>query len=316
MKKTAVLCLFAVGAVSVSTSCLGVEGGLGRSIVGSQITPFAGVVPPEPGFTFGVGFVYLDAKFGANKQTPIAGEVALDLEATFDLYSASLVYIWDTAPGSWNFATVAVLPYDQIKASADLQGPLPLRVTDKDSGLFDAMIVPVLASYHVSPVEHWSFALDISAPTGSYTAGQLANNSLNYWTFGPSVGYTHLFDKGTLEFSALAGIDFNTTNDATDYQSGAMFRLEAMLTKHLPNGWGLGLVGGILDQVSDDTGTPLADQLNGFRGHSYGLGPSISYTHAFSKTSNLSFAFRYIYNFDVSKQMKGDPILFTMSYTP
>ncbi len=293
-----------------------VEGGIGRSIVGSQITPYAGVVPPDPGFSYSFGYLHFDGKIGASRQTPIAGEIALNLDATFDLYSASLVYVWDTGPGRWNFATVAVLPFDHVKASAEISGPIPLRAADSDSGLFDVMVVPVLASYHASPVDHWSFGLYVSAPTGTYTAGQLANNSLNYWTFAPAVGYTHLFGGGALEFSTLAGFDVNTTNDATKYHSGVMFRLDAMLTQHFPNGWALGLVGGILDQVTDDTGTMLADKLNGFRGHSYGLGPSVSYTHAFSKTSNLSFALRYVFDVDTSKQLKGDPIMFTASFTP
>jgi hypothetical protein len=294
-----------------------VEGGVGRSFVGAQITPYVGVVPPEPGFIFSFDYIYLDGKIGAGKQTPIAGNIALDLDATFDLYAASIVYVWDTGPGRWNFASVVDVPFDQVKASAELTlGPASARASDKDSGLFDMLFVPVLASYHASPVDHWSFGLYISAPTGSYNAGQLANNSLNYWTFAPAVGYTHLFDEGTLEFSTLAGLDINTTNSATHYHSGTMFRVDAALTKHLPNGWALGLVGGALEQISDDTGSALADQLNGFRGHSYGLGPSISYTHAFSKTSNLSFAFRYVFNFDAAKQLKGDPLLFSVTFTP
>ena len=293
-----------------------VEGGLGRSLVGAQITPYAGLIPPEPGLTYGFNYVYFDGSIGNARQTPIAGTVALNLDATFQLYAASLVYIWDTGQGKWNFASIAVLPFDQVKATADVAGPIPLRVTDKDSGLFDMSFVPVLASYHVSPVEHWSMGLYFAAPTGSYTAGQLANNSLNYWTFSPAVGYTHLFDEGTVEFSALGGFDINTTNDATHYRSGTMFRLDAMLTKHLPNGWGFGLVGGVLDQISDDTGTPIADDLDGFRGHAYGLGPSIAYTHAFSKTSNISFGFRYVWGVDVKNQLKGDPISFTITFTP
>lgn len=317
MNKALVRGLLAIAMATESSLCLAVEGGVGRSFVGAQISPYVGLIPPEPGFVYSFNYVYLDGNIGAGKQTPIAGKIALNLNATFDLYAASLVYIWDTAPSQWNFASVVALPFDQAKASADLTiGLANVRVSDTDSGLFDMAFVPVLASYHASPIDHWSFGLYISAPTGSYTSGQLANNSLNYWTFAPAVGYTHLFDEGTLEFSTLAGIDINTTNDATKYHSGAVFRLDAMLTKHLANGWAFGLVGGALEQITDDSGVPLADTLNGFRGHSYGLGPSISYTHNFSKTSNISFAFRYVFDFEAKKQLKGDPIMFTVSLVP
>jgi hypothetical protein len=95
-----------------------------------------------------------------------------------------------------------------------------------------------------------------------------------------------------------------------------VLRVDAMLTKHLANGWSFGLTGGILDQVTDDTGSALADDLNGFRGRSFGLGPSVSYTHHFSKTSSLNFGFRYLFNFATHNQMNGDPLMLTMSFTP
>jgi hypothetical protein len=309
--------LLAILAAWVVTPALAVEGGVGRSFIGVQITPYVGFVPPEPGFIYEFEYAYIDGKIGAGKQVPIAGELALNLEATFDLYALGLVYVWATGPGKWNFATVVSVPFDQVTAKADVTlGQFTSHARDHDSGLFDMTFVPVLASYHASPVDHWSFGLYFSAPTGSYTAGQLANNSLNYWTVAPAVGYTHLAQEGTLEFSALAGFDINTTNDATHYHSGTMFRLDAMLTKHLANGWAFGLVGGALDQITDDTGTALADQLNGFKGHAYGLGPSISYTHAFSKTSNINFAFRYVFDIDTSKQLKADPLVFSVTFTP
>ena len=296
---------------------MAVEAGIGRSFAGAQITPYVGVIPPEPGFITSFNYFYIDGSIGTGKQVPIAGKLAVNLDATIKVAAASIVYIWDTRPGQWNFASVVALPFDNVKTTADLTvGPATVRTTDKDSGLFDMMFVPVLASYHASPIDHWSFGLYISAPTGSYTLGQLANNSLNYWTVAPAVGYTHLFDEGTLEFSTLAGFDINTTNDATHYHSGTVFRVDAMLTKRFPNGWSAALVGGALEQVTDDSGTALADQLNGFRGHSYGLGPSFGYTHNFSKTSNLSFAFRYVFNVEATKQLKGDPLLFSVTFKP
>jgi hypothetical protein len=41
-------------------SALAVEGGLGRPISGMSISPFAAVVPPEPGFLVSVGETYYD----------------------------------------------------------------------------------------------------------------------------------------------------------------------------------------------------------------------------------------------------------------
>ena len=39
-------------------SALAVEGGLARPISGMQIAPFAGVIPPEPGFAIAISEIY------------------------------------------------------------------------------------------------------------------------------------------------------------------------------------------------------------------------------------------------------------------
>jgi hypothetical protein len=45
-----------------------VEGGLARPISGGQINPFAGVVPPEPGFALGLGELYYDGSIGGTRR--------------------------------------------------------------------------------------------------------------------------------------------------------------------------------------------------------------------------------------------------------
>jgi hypothetical protein len=41
--------------ISLASSAFAVEGGLGRPISGMSIAPYAGVIPPEPGFLVSVG---------------------------------------------------------------------------------------------------------------------------------------------------------------------------------------------------------------------------------------------------------------------
>jgi hypothetical protein len=197
--------------------------------------------------------------------------------------------------------------------SADLSvGRLNSRVTDSSSGMYDLYFAPVIASYHVSEVEHWSFGVYIYAPTADYTKGDLANNGLNNWTFTPAVGYTHLFQQGTLEFSALAGVDIYTKNTATDYSNGSVFHLDGLLMKRTASGWGFGVAGGWIQQIDDDTG-PTADQLNGFKGHALSLGPAIDFTKAWSKTDKVSVTLRWLKEFDVKNRIEGDPLMLNVS---
>ena len=63
-----------------------VEGGVGRSITGLQVTDYAGVVPPDPGWSLAAGYVYYSGEIGADREVPIIGATALGLYDTFVLY--------------------------------------------------------------------------------------------------------------------------------------------------------------------------------------------------------------------------------------
>lgn len=313
MKRKLVSLMLAALAGVASTSVMATEGALGRSITGSQITPYIGIIPPTPGLQVSFNFINYSGNIGGARQIPIGGSTALNLHANVDLFAATMAYIWDTKPGRWNFASMLTVPYISSNATADFSlASLTNRTRDSSSGLYDLYFAPVIASYHVSEVEHWSFGVYIYAPTADYTKGDLVNNGLNIWTFSPAVGYTHLFQQGTLEFSALAGIDIYTKNTATDYSNGSVFRLDSLLMKRTPSGWGFGLAGGWIQQIDKDTG-PLADRLDGFEGHSLGIGPAIDFTKSWSKQDKVSLTLRWLKEFDVKNRIKGEPLELNMS---
>ncbi|MCC8361545.1 transporter [Lysobacter sp. A6] len=286
------------------------EGGLGRPITGLQGTSYAGVVPPTPGFNLVVGYAYYSGDIGAQRETPIGIGTAIGLSAQFDLLNFTGLYVWPTGEGRWNYASAASLPFAKVDVEADLRlGRFGLSTSDEESGLYDMTFVPVIASRHFTQAKHMSLALYIYAPTGQYDPARLANVSLNNWTFSPTVGYTQLGQGGTLEFSAVAAVDFYTENDATDYQNGAVFRVDALLIKRTPKGWGFGAAGGWIEQLEDDTG-PTADRLNGFRGQALSIGPIVTY-----KTGKVEFSARWLHEFDVENRLEGNPVMLTGTVT-
>ncbi len=297
-----------------SAGAMATEGALGRPITGMQITPFVGIVPPEAGMQWSLGYVAYDGRIGASRQAPIAGEVALGLEADVDLYSATGVYVWPTGEGRWNYASMLTVPYIMPEVTATLDvGGLQRQVSDSASNLFDLYFAPFIASYHVSQVEHWSLGLYVYAPTAEYDPDRLANPGLNVWTVSPGVGYTKLLQAGTLEFSALGAVDFYSRNDDTDYRNGAVWRLDAMLVKRTPGGWGFGGVGGWIQQLQDDSG-PTADRLDGFRGRSLGLGPVVTYGRKWQGGEHLDLTLRYVREFNVRNRFKGEPLMVSASF--
>lgn len=307
--------LLAFFGVFLASQAAAVEGGLGRSITGLQVADYAGVVPPDPGWSLAFGYVYYSGEIGAERELPISGVAALGMDASFGLYSLTGVYVWDTGPGHWNFASMASVPFANIDVSAGLAaGPVQRTVSDSVSGdLYDVSFVPVIAGYHIDETRHLSLALYLSAPTGDYDPSRFANPSLNVWVYTPTVSYTQLFQKGTLEWSTVVGIDFSTNNEDTDYKSGAVFHVDSLLVKSFSNGWGIGGVGGWIDQISDDSG-PLADRLDGFKGHAFALGPIVTYQRKWGE-STVAFSARWLTEFDVKRRLEGDPLMVTASVT-
>jgi hypothetical protein len=307
--------LGAAAVVTMASPARAVEGALGRTITGTNITSYAGVVPPTPGFTAGVGYVHYSGDIGGSREVPLNNVVSLGVGATFDMVSLTGVYVWDTGEGRWNFASMAALPLANVEVDANVTlGPRSGQIRDEDGwGLFDPFFAPVIASRHFDQTHHMSLALYVYTDWGSYDPNRVANLSLNNWTFSPAVGYTALMQKGTLEFSALGAFDIYTENDATDYQNGTVFRLDAQLIKRFANGWGVGGIGGWIEQIEDDDG-PTADRLNGFRGRALALGPTVNYTRRW-EGGQVEFAARWLQEFDVKNRIEGEPLMITAMVT-
>ncbi|GAA5121294.1 transporter [Luteolibacter yonseiensis] len=297
----------------VSPTAHAVEGALGRPVSGAEINPFAGVIPPAPGLIVGVSELYYKADIGASRTVPIGVNLALDIESEVSFTDVSFTYIWDTHAGPWNFASALSLPITWLEVEADVAVGPETGVRKEDAtGLFDLAFVPLFASYHINQTQHLGLSMTVWAPTGKYDSHDLANLSLNNWTFIPTVSYTHLWPEHGLEFSAAWGMQFYTENEDTDYQNGIVSDLEATLIKRLPEGLGIGIIGSWIEQVTDDDGD-TADALNGFSGHAFGIGPILTYSKKFGE-SQLDLNARWVHEFEVEKRVEGDLLALSASW--
>ena len=104
--------------VSFASSALAVEGGLGRPVSGMQITPYAGLIPPDPGFAVSVGETYYEGSIGGNFSVPIAGLLVANVDGKVAFTPIALLYIWPAPTKSWNFASVAAFPLAWIEVEA------------------------------------------------------------------------------------------------------------------------------------------------------------------------------------------------------
>src|SRR5215831_11251020 len=94
----------------IHSSLYATEGGFGRPLTGLQVMPYGGIVPPTPGWVFNFSPYFYTGNFGGNKQTPIAGQLAVNLKASafFGLFNGT--YIWKTDTKKWNFASAVSIP--------------------------------------------------------------------------------------------------------------------------------------------------------------------------------------------------------------
>jgi hypothetical protein len=296
--------------LSFASSAFAVEGGLGRPISGASINPYAGLVPPMPGFAVGVTEAYYPASLGGSTTVPIGTNLTLGIDMKASFTPITILYIWPTQGKEWNFASAISIPLAYVEVEANVTiGRFTGRVKDDDFGLFDVVLVPIVASYHISQTDHLAFNFTVWAPTGEYDPDRLANLSQNTWTFIPGVAYTKIFPASNVELSIAWGLQFDTENTATNYQNGILSDLEATVIKRCKNEFGFGVIGSWIQQLSDDSG-PTADRLNGFSGRAFGVGPIVTYSTKVGK-SHLDFNARWVHEFDNSNRPEGDLFQFS-----
>jgi len=79
--------------IPFANHAVGVEGGLGRPISGATINPYAGLVPPLPGFAVGVTEAYYDASIGGGTTVPIGVNLTLGVDMKASFTRITILYI-------------------------------------------------------------------------------------------------------------------------------------------------------------------------------------------------------------------------------
>lgn len=311
-KRGSIGSIFLSALACACSPALATEGALGRPISGMQIAPFSGVVPADPGMIWSFGHVRYDGDIKASREVPIAGKASLGLAADLTLTTVTGVYVWPTPASRWNFASMATAPYivNDVSTYARI-GTASSEARQDASSFYDFYFAPVIASYHVSEMKHWSFSAYVYAPTARYDSSRTANPGLNVWTVSPTIAYTQLFLQGGVELSASAAVDFYSKNKDTDYRNGDVGRVEGLAILRGTRGFGGGAVASAIRQLERDEG-PLADRLGGFKGSALGLGPIITYSRKWDDSS-LDLSIRYVKESKVKNRLKGEPVMLSLS---
>ena len=303
MKKTHRL-ICTVALTLVASIVRAEEGGSAHYAPGTT-ADFIDTLPGKPAFVLAGAYTYY---FGsATPPLDFGGKTVF--EANARLNAATLFALYETPLRllGGSYATAVTVPYVWLEVDGNVRlGPLNPHVHDETSGLGDVTVYPFMLGWTNGTDFKYDVRLGIYTPTGGYEKGQLANTGRNYWTFEPSVSFSWLSTKIGTEATLFTGFDFNTKNEATDYQSGTSFHLDGTVAQHLPlfGGFaGAGAEGFVYEQISADSGSGAT--LGGFEGHTYGVGPVISYAHKLGKV-DFAGEVKWLPEVDVQNRLKGD----------
>jgi hypothetical protein len=302
----------AVMVILVPLSAQAEEGGSGHYTPGATAS-FIDQLPAKPGLAIANFFNYYDASARVSKEVPSGGLITAGLDAT--AYADMVIALYKTPLkllGGY-YAVGAAIPFVWVEAKGEVTGPLGNTFTkrDKASGIGDIVLYPFMLGWTGLKGDLKSdVRLGIYAPTGDYDTGELANVGKNYWTFEPAITLSYISSKIGLELTAFAGMDFNTENHKTDYQTGTQFHLDLTAAEHLPLFGGLIGVGAnffYYQQVSGDSGSGAI--LGDFKGRTIGIGPVLSYAmKAWGK--DLVAELKWLPEIDVKNRLEGDYIWF------
>ena len=274
------------------------------------------VLPDNPGIGVFNYFVYYNGSVSANRQFPIAGQVAINLDATsyVDLFGAFWVTPFKILGA--NYAPGMAIPFvrNDVSGKATRLGTGSVQRSDSANGLGDFEFWPVALSWSALNKDlHVDFFGGINAPTGEFQTNRLANQGLGFLTFEPGLLVSYLGQKNGFEATTYIGYDINTKNTTTDYQSGQVFHIDATVAQHLPLGKsiiGIGANGFYVQQTTGDGGSGA--RLGSFEGMTAGVGPVLSYA---TQSAKWGFAaeVKWLPQISTQNTLKGDYVWFKLS---
>ncbi len=272
---TFILCVVLVQSGNVFAA----EGGIGHYVPG-VFADFGDMAPPPGVFGLMNWYNYYNGSAGASLKIEEGGLIAANLKATSNVEMLGAGYTSPYGILGGKFSVAAFVPYLWVDVTGSITGPAGRTITRSDSasGIGDIGLVPFWLNWTCGDFK-WGAQLDVYAPTGAYDTGKLANVGLNYWTFEPLASFSWVSKKIGLEISSTAGFDFNTNNDATDYQSGDVFHIDTTIAEHLPlcsyGIIGVGANAFYWKQFTADSGSGA--KLGSFETQMIGIGPVLSY---------------------------------------
>jgi hypothetical protein len=289
----AILALFA------SRYGMAAEGGYSNYIPGTY-GDFAMAVAPEARWTIRNDIYYYTAD---DDRSVRSGRIEADADLEFTLNMTTILHKPGVELLGAQFAFGAFVPVVHADIEAGIEvGNFNVDDQGDTTGLGDLALIPLMLFWTRDNL-HMSFAQYIVTPTGRYDADDLANPSLNYWSFDTNFALTHLSMETGREFSFNVGYIYNTENSDTNYQTGQELHLDAAFNQFFSESFAVGIQGFYLKQITGDSGDGAL--LGDFKGEAAGIGPAFLWNAQVGK-KDVSFIAKWLHEFDAERRIEGD----------
>lgn len=280
------------GAVVMPTIAVADEGGVSFWLPGLYGT-LSAVPAAAPGWLFTSFYYHTTVNAGADVATAREIEIgrftpSVNVSLSANLH-ATADFLWINP--SYAFATPVFGGQLQLgmgtmvgQANTSLAGTVmasipPFTVTRTDSisnstaGMGD--LYPQATLKWNKGVDNFMIYGTGDIPVGDYSSTSLANLGIGHGAADAGAGYTYFNPQNGHEFSFVGGFTYNFMNNATSYQNGVDFHLDAGASQFFTKQWQLGVVGYVYNQVTGDSGA--GDRVGSFESRVLGLGPEIGY---------------------------------------
>ena len=262
----------------------------------------SGFIPPQSGlFVLNPYYYHFSGTTDAFVRN---GEVELGVDMSMDAAFVQGVYVtgWKLFGGTYSLGGAVAYAWADISASAT--GPLgnTVNISEGNNDVADSILMPLNLSWH-SGNWHTNTSVLFYVPTGPYSRGDL-NIGRNIWAVIPTFAVTWYDMPSGWDVSGSFAFVIPGENDATDYQSGAVFQADWAIGKHF-GAWEIGVSGNIVKQITDDSGSGA--KLGAFRMESFGIGPAISYSAMLGRAP-MTISAKWEPDISATNTIKGDVV--------
>lgn len=272
--------------------------------------PMAGFLPP-PGVYFSNYFYFYNANVGRRTESNSI-QLNVNLDFVADFMQMTYVTKYKIFGASWGMtALFPIIGYGNLSAQL-VTGAGNVQRSTSNTGIGDIFISPLILGWHTGNF-HFLATLGAYFPTGKYSTSDIVNIGKNRFGIETDFGFTYYnFQKKGPLISAYAGFTFDFENPDTNYKSGHEFHLDFSGMYVWSFGFGAGLNGYFLQQITGDSGSGAL--LGSFKGRVIALGPVITYDVPMSKKFILSLGAKYYREFHATNRFKGNAFFFTTGF--